>query len=124
MIKNHPHQFIYFNLLAGKNFNDNFEMDYWGLSNAKALEYIAKNESGIVNVGSLGTTDLNLSKNFLLKKYRDKMIIASEISNSQYLINSYRDWHGKKISVPANYEILYEIKIDEIPINTIYKKIK
>ena len=121
---NHPHQFIYFNILAGKNFNDNFEMDYWGLSNAKAPEYITKNESGIVNVASLGTTDLNLSKSFLLKKYRNKLLITSEIDSSKYLINNHRNWLGKKIIVPANYEIFYEIKIDEIPINTIYKKIE
>jgi hypothetical protein len=99
-------------------------MDYWGLSNAKALEYIAKEENEIVIVGSISTTDLNISKNFLLKKYRNKLLITSEIDNSKYIINNHRNWLGKKIIVPMNYEIFYEIKIDEIPINTIYKKIE
>ena len=43
MIKNHPHQNVYFNIIAQNNFNENFEMDYWGTSNKNVLEYIAKN---------------------------------------------------------------------------------
>ena len=122
MFKNHPYQYVYFNALAGKEFNTNFEMDYWGLTNTKALEYIAKNEKEIVSVSSVSTTDLRLSKKFLIKKYRDKLKIASELNEAKYIINNYRNWLGKNIEVPANYEILYEIKIDEIPINTIYIK--
>ena len=40
MYKNHPFQYVYFNFLAGKNFNEKFEMDYYGVSNKNALEYI------------------------------------------------------------------------------------
>ena len=65
---------------------------------------------------------MRLSKKFLIKKYRDKLKIASELNEAKYIINNYRNWLGKNIEVPANYEILYEIKIDEIPINTIYIK--
>ena len=42
MYSNHPFQNVYFNILAGKKFNERFEMDYWGISNKNALEYIAK----------------------------------------------------------------------------------
>ena len=42
MYLNHPFQNVYFNFLAEKNFNKNFEMDYWGISNKIALEYITK----------------------------------------------------------------------------------
>ena len=122
MIKNHPFQYVYFNILAGKDFNKNFEMDYWGLSNTMSLEYIAKNENEVVKVSGLGTSDLNLSNSFLPKKYKNKLLITSEINDSKYLINNYRNWLGKDLSVPQNYEIFYEIKIDEIPINTIYRK--
>ena len=45
MIKDHPHQNVYFNFLAGKNIQTKFELDYWGLSNKQALEYILKNDS-------------------------------------------------------------------------------
>lgn len=33
MVKDHPHQNVYFNFFAGKNIETKFELDYWGLSN-------------------------------------------------------------------------------------------
>ena len=44
MIKHHPFQNVYFNMLAGKEIEKKFEMDYWGLSNKQALDYILKME--------------------------------------------------------------------------------
>lgn len=38
MIKNHPHQQVYFNTFAGKNRTASFEMDYWGVSYKQAFE--------------------------------------------------------------------------------------
>jgi len=40
MIKNHPYQQVYFNYIAHKDFNKNFEMDYMGVTNKNALEFI------------------------------------------------------------------------------------
>lgn len=45
MVKYHPHQNVYFNTLAGKDIEDDFERDYWGLSYKQALEYIARTDS-------------------------------------------------------------------------------
>ena len=128
MLKNHPYQYVYFNLLAGKNFNDKFDMDYWGLSNVSALKYIAENGDGDINVSRVGLSDLHLSKAFLSKKYRNKLSIIDDIKTSRYIINNYRNLPVKNINknsaIPPNYKIFYEIKIDGVPINTIYRKIK
>ena len=128
MLKNNPYQYVYFNLLAGKNFNDKFDMDYWGLSNANALEHIAKSENRKVKISNIGTTDLQISKTFIPEAYRDKLTIINEDENSDYIINNYRNWLGgninQEIKTPINFEIFYEIKIDGVPINTIYRKIK
>ena len=72
MFKYHPYQNVYFNILAGKDFNNKFELDYWGLSNVNALKYIAENGDGDINVSRVGLSDLHLSKAFLSKKYRNK----------------------------------------------------
>jgi hypothetical protein len=40
MIGNHPLENIYFNSLAGKNWNYSYEVDYWGLANRVALRKI------------------------------------------------------------------------------------
>ena len=128
MLKNHPYQYVYFNLLAGKNFNDKFDMDYWGLSNANALKHIAKSENRNVKISNIGTTDLQISKDFIPEVYRNKLTIINETKNSDYILNNYRNWLGENIyqelKIPVNFEVFYEIKIDDVPINTIYKKMK
>ena len=128
MFKYHPYQNVYFNFLAGKDFNNKFELDYWGLSNVNALKYIAENEDGNINVSRVGLSDLHLSKAFLSKKYRNKLSVIDDIENSHYIINNYRNLAVNDINqnfrIPTNYKIFYEIKIDGVPINTIYKKVK
>ena len=126
MYQNHPHQYVYFNLLAGKNFNEKFEMDYYGVSNRNALEYIAKLENHEVKVYNLNTTDLYLSKKIIKKKLRKKITIVDNINNADYITNNYTDWRGEinptEFKVPKNFKIIHEIKIDDVSINTIYKK--
>ncbi len=126
MVKNHPYQNVYFNFLAGKKFNEKFEMDYWGLSNHEALKYISKNENKPVKIKILSTSDVSLSKNFLDKEMRENIIIVTDHNEATYLINNYRDWSGKTLTsnleIPENYDVIYNIKVDDVPINTIYKK--
>ena len=126
MYKNHPNQNIYFNFLAGKNFNEKFEMDFSGTTNKRALEYIIKKENKKVKIYNLSTTDLNLSKKIIKKEIREKIDITYDVNSADYIINNYRDWKGITIPTnfmkPKNFKILYEIKIDDVAINTIYKK--
>ena len=126
MFKFHPYQNVYFNSLAGKDFNNKFELDYWGLTNVSALKYIAENEDGNINVSRVGLNDLHLSKAFLPKKYRNKLSIIDNVVNSHYIIDNYiyqpfKDFN-QNFKIPSDYKIFYEIKIDGVAINTIYKK--
>jgi hypothetical protein len=41
----HPHQYTYFNFLAGENPQEKYEIDYWGLSYKQAMEHIAKTDT-------------------------------------------------------------------------------
>ncbi len=53
LIRYHPHQYVYFNLVATSLFSpleENFEMDYWGLSYKDGLEYILNNNEGSVDL--------------------------------------------------------------------------
>jgi len=126
MYKNHPHQNIYFNFFAGKNFNKKFEMDFSGVSNKQALEYIARGEDRNVKIFNLSTADLNLSKLILKKKIRQKISIINDINDADYIINNYRDWRGitrpSDFVAPKNFKIFHEIKVDGVSINTVYKK--
>ena len=126
MYKNHPHQNTYFNFLAGKNFNEKFEMDFSGTTNKRALEYIIKKENKKVKIYNLSTTDLNLSKKIIKKEIRERIDVTYDVNSADYIINNYRDWKGittpTNFMIPKNFKILYEIKIDDVAINTIYEK--
>ena len=126
MIKYHPHQYVYFNYFAGKNFNKSFEMDYWGLSYYHALNYIIENNNDSFYVTNVGTGDLTISKNFVKKELRNKVNLVDNEKNADYIINNYRDWTGKikdfDLVIPSNFNVFYEIKVDGVSINTIYKK--
>ena len=126
MYKNHPHQNTHFNFLAGKNFNEKFEMDYFGISNKQALEYIVKQENKSIKIYNLSTADLNLSKKIIKEKMRKKIDVVFDIKNADYIINNYRNWRGdvkpKNFIIPSDFKIFYEIKVNNVSINTIYKK--
>ena len=126
MYKNHPHQNVYFNFLASKNFNERYEMDYFGLSNKQALEHIINQENKIVKIYNLSTSDLGLSRKILKKELREKINITGNIKNADYVINNYRDWRGKikptNFKTPSGFKIFYEIKVDNVSINTVYNK--
>tara|TARA_Y100001960_G_C14713205_1_gene848149 strand:+ start:130 stop:1368 length:1239 start_codon:yes stop_codon:yes gene_type:complete len=125
MYQHHPNQNIFFNILVGKDFNNKFEMDYWGISNKGALEYIIKNNNQIVKITNINTSDLNLSKNILEKIDRDRIEIVENFQDADFIINNFRDWNGltkpQNYKIPQNYVIYHEIKVDEVVINRIYK---
>ena len=57
---------------------------------------------------------------------RERITIVGDIENADYITNNYRDWNGKlnptNVMIPKDFKILYEIKVDDVPINSIYKK--
>ena len=76
MIKDHPHQNVYFNFIPGKNIQTKFELDYWGLSNKQALEYILKNDSNnVIKIGSAGPISIENSKKILSSLEKNRISI-------------------------------------------------
>ena len=125
MIKYHPHQNVYFNFLAGKNIEKKFEIDYWGLSNKQAFEYILKNENNEkINNVSAGPISLENSKMILSKNNRNRINIT-ENNKADYIIDNYVNWHGKykkkRYLIPNNFIIKKNIIINGKKIITIYK---
>ena len=55
-----------------------------------------------------------------------KIIIVDNINNADYITNNFTDWRGEikptNFIKPENFNIIHEIKVDDITINTIYKK--
>ena len=127
MTKNHPHQNVYFNFIAGTNVEDKFEMDYWGLSNKQAYEIILKKDRNeVIKIGSAGPISLENSMKILERKKRERILITPN-DNADYIIDNYINWHGKykkkRYKIPENFKKFDEIIVNKIKILTIYKKI-
>ena len=127
MYKNHPHQYVFFNSFYKKNFDKYFVMDYWGLSNYHALKFILNNtQTKTIKVGILGNGDLYLSKSFLDKKDRKKIIVDNEdLLNNDFIIDNYNRWNGIRNpedfdKIKKKFKDFHDIKVNNIPINSIY----
>ena len=75
----------------------------------------------------IGKADLNLSRSFLSSQERDKIIITEDINKAEYLIDNYSRWDAKKINLDDllkknHFKNYHEIKVNGVPINTIYIK--
>jgi len=126
MIKNHPHQYAYFNFLVGSELNKKFDVDYYGLSYKENFHFLIKNDS------SNKIFVYNLSKNNRLfyhllalnNEDRQKIIEVKDIENADYLITNY---HIDKTNYDENffnkYKIFNDVKVGNNSINTVYKKI-
>ena len=125
IFKTHPHQNVFFNYLAGSEVEKNFEMDYWGLANKQAFEYIIKNDAkNLIKIGSAGTISLENSKAILKYKSRERIIISKNIE-ADYIIDNYINWYKykkKRHEIPYNFKIYKEIKVSDNKIISIYKK--
>ena len=127
MYQNHPHQYAYFNGLAGSDVARNWELDYWGSSFKQGLEYIAVTDDrdqlsvsvssfpGIANLKMLDVND------------RERFLIVDE-DRADYFLSNYRfkKEYERFHSGEAPYDKeAYSIKVktlfDEFKIMGIYK---
>ena len=133
-IKSHPHQYSYFNILAGKNIDKKFDIDYWGLSFKENLDYILDNDDRkkiYIKTNSISKMILVIKSledsqaNRLIYRFKDK---EPDYIITNYYLDQLSNPDGskkyKKFSddfLVNNYSIFKEIKIDGNIINTVYK---
>ena len=126
MIKNHPYQNIYFNLLAGTQPNKNYELDYWGLSNKDSLNYLISKEKGQINLFVLSTSPYKHSLSLIHLDDRNRFNFVSSIEDADYLLTNHyyqkKDPIKYKYYLDNKYKLVNEIMVDNIVINSIYKK--
>ena len=128
-IKNHPHQYAYFNFIAGKDVHKRFDVDYWGLSYAENLKYILKNDNRErIYVKNNSMNKMLLIVKSLDKKQAKRIIYNFKERNPDYIItNHYMETEKyKKFSddfLNEKYFIFNEIIVDGNKINTVFKKI-
>ncbi|MBE7414586.1 MAG: glycosyltransferase family 39 protein [Deltaproteobacteria bacterium] len=123
MWKAHPLQNVYFNFFAGKDIKDRYEMDYWGLGNRKALEYILENDkSPVVNVRADSATPLKLSIYMLEPDKRVRIRETDEMTAPYYVLNNYRLFKEPLESkYGKEYDLFYELKVGGEAVLSVFK---
>lgn len=121
MVINHPYQYLYFNEAIGgmENAKKNFDLDYWGLTFKKGLEFIAQEDQGsaipyMLEFGSAGNVQI------LPKKDWERFVFIydfQKMDQAKYILSNYR-WH------PQDYQgqnEIYSLKIDKTKVMSVFK---
>jgi len=130
IIRAHPLQNIYFNILASTPWKDHYELDYWAVSAREALEYIAKQDDRPlikVNMGSIIFFDEALK--ILKPSDRARFVEAEWEGNADYILTNYRpnpvsyrptftDWKGET----TGFMLWHEVTVDGQTIAAIYRR--
>jgi hypothetical protein len=121
MVRNHPYQNLYFNALVGgqENARKNFEMDYWGLTFRKGLEYIDSHDTdAVIPVYFAGGSPDNI---LILKPEvaRRFMVMSDDHSDAaKYVLTNYR-WQDYD-TLPWEAEF-YSVTVDGAKVMTVFK---
>ena len=103
MVRDHPLQNVYFNLLAGSNVGERFEMDYWGLGYRQDLEYIVSHDGRAkIKCFAPMPSPADFNRLLLPPEHRDRLVFVEQPDSADYFLTSYR-WH------PDNYDYPFEV---------------
>lgn len=122
----HPFQNVYFNTLAGTDLRSRYELDYWGLANRKALEYILKaDHSEVINVRADSFTPLATSFNMIDAQDRKRLRYSDDPNISNYVVTNYRQVKDPDdAKYGKDYDLFYQIRIDDTVILSVFRRKK
>ncbi len=119
MIRNHPLEHLYFNRFAGKDMQQvkqRFELDYWGLSYRKTLEYIVRTDSSPrIRVFPL-TYPGRLNVAMLPPHDRARIDLVFSPEDADYVMSTYRS-HPQ--DYPGAVEV-YSVKVGNASVATVF----
>ena len=128
LIKNHPHQYVYFNGLSNLFLKKNFAYDYWGVSNHLTIQYLLdkKTFQFPLKISSASFTDLNKTKLILEEEYQKKFeFIEDNHNDADFIFTNYYyfknpKFNKKRYDIPKNFRSYYKLKINDKTINELY----
>jgi hypothetical protein len=96
VVRDHPYQHVYFNMVAGTDIEQKFELDYWGLSFREGFETILRREpEGVVRVAVSDVPGI-LNRMILPGDQRDRIRIV-RVEDADYFLSNHRaPWHFER----------------------------
>jgi hypothetical protein len=127
MIKAHPLQNVYFNSLVGANWKARFDLDYWGLANRQALEWILQNdERAFINVWQGSLSNVSLSIKMLSKAQRERIGVVDRAQDADYILTNYRlnqtDYAKLDHFEGGQFALVHQITVVDEVIESIYRR--
>ena len=119
----HPLPNVYFNIFAGTNWKARYELDYWGLGNRQALEYILEHDHRPFITISADSWTL-LENSFLMLKPEDRArikLVDSTLAPSYHLTNYRSDRETNDSRYNRDCTLFYQIRVDEEVILSVFK---
>ncbi|PTN55350.1 hypothetical protein C9J98_05815 [Stenotrophomonas panacihumi] len=125
MARAHPLQNVYFNVLAGSNWKQHFDLDYWGLSNRDALRAILEaDKSPLITIRVVGMTSLEPSTRAFAPSEAERLLLVDWVERPRYLLTNYR---GEPKGIDPRrfpgYAPFYERKVGEEVVVTVLKRV-
>lgn len=91
MVRAHPLENVYFNVLAGPDVAHRFEMDYWGLGYRRDLEYVATHDARpVVKVFAPGPSGAQLNQEVLPREQRARLQFVDSPDQADYFLTNFR----------------------------------
>ena len=120
MVQQHPHENVYFNLLAGRpdTLRYRFEMDYWGLSYKQAIDYLLANDSSeLIKINVENSPGRSYLKFMLTGDQAKRVKMVGSVDSADYYITNYR-LHPQDYPYPEKF---YSISVRGSEIIAVYK---
>jgi len=133
LILNHPYQYAYFNILAGQNVEEKYEIDYWCVSIANALnklcETVPDGKIEILGLEWCADWRVRAAINILPEEIQERFVVYNMETNPKegmYILENptYSDMHAHERYEAAreSSEKIIDIKAYGNSIMKIYKK--
>jgi hypothetical protein len=120
MINYHPYQNVYFNRLAGKDMltvQQNYMMDYWGLSYREGIEAILAVDDGDSISMLVETGAGQIAQQLLPLDEANRIRAVSTLEEADYFIGNYY-----MLSKPYPFQDeIYAVKIGNAKILSVYR---
>jgi hypothetical protein len=118
MMRDHPLQNVYFNLLAGPRVAERFELDYWGVGYRQDLEYIIKTApQPVVKVAVPPLSPGDFNRLMLPINERNRIRMVDNPDSADYFLTNYR-WHPEPY--PYDFEV-YQLQADGRRIHSVFR---
>jgi hypothetical protein len=121
MVRNHPHQNVYFNAFAARDAEElhrKYELDYWGLSYRRGFEYIlAHGPSGSIPV-LVANDPGRMNALLLAPEQQARLRYTDNAAEAVYFLSNYR-------SHPEEYDFgtdVFSVRVDGLKILTVQKR--